>query len=141
MQFYRRTSKSAGVPIVPMIDILTILLIFFIIHTQWKKTPNVLKINVPTMEYIEGSKNKDVRDILSVSGSSEIYLNGEKQTKTSLITALQKLKDSNPDLKLQLDLDQDASFGTLADIWDALTAVDIDVNKVPARIEAVKTSN
>ncbi len=141
MQFYRRTSKSAGLPIVPMIDILTILLIFFIIHTQWKKTPNVLKINVPTMEYIEGSKNKEVRDILSVSGTSEIYLNGEKQTKTSLITALQKLKDSNPDLKLQLDLDQDASFGTLADIWDALTAVDIDVNKVPARIEAVKTSN
>ena len=28
-------------PIVPMIDILTILLIFFIVHTQWKKPPGV----------------------------------------------------------------------------------------------------
>lgn len=28
MQFYRKKAKSMGVPIVPMIDILTILLIF-----------------------------------------------------------------------------------------------------------------
>lgn len=37
MQFYRKKARSMGVPIVPMIDILTILLIFFIVHTQWKK--------------------------------------------------------------------------------------------------------
>lgn len=29
MQFYRKKARSMGVPIVPMIDILTILLIFF----------------------------------------------------------------------------------------------------------------
>ena len=33
MQFYRKKARSMGVPIVPMIDILTILLIFFIVHT------------------------------------------------------------------------------------------------------------
>lgn len=37
MQFYRKKGRTMGVPIVPMIDILTILLIFFIVHTQWKK--------------------------------------------------------------------------------------------------------
>lgn len=29
MQFYRKKARSMGVPIVPMIDILTILLIFY----------------------------------------------------------------------------------------------------------------
>lgn len=47
MQFYRKKAKSMGVPIVPMIDILTILLIFFIVHTQWKKPQSLLKIDVP----------------------------------------------------------------------------------------------
>ena len=44
MQFYRKKARSMGVPIVPMIDILTILLIFFIVHTQWKKPQSLLKI-------------------------------------------------------------------------------------------------
>ena len=34
MQFYRKKARTMGVPIVPMIDILTILLIFFIVHRR-----------------------------------------------------------------------------------------------------------
>ena len=53
MQFYRKKARSMGVPIVPMIDILTILLIFFIVHTQWKKPQSLLKIDVPGAEFID----------------------------------------------------------------------------------------
>ena len=55
MQFYRKKASSMGVPIVPMIDILTILLIFFIVHTQWKKPQSLLKIDVPGAEFMEGT--------------------------------------------------------------------------------------
>ncbi|MCB5932793.1 biopolymer transporter ExbD, partial [[Eubacterium] rectale] len=55
MQFYRKKAKSMGVPIVPMIDILTILLIFFIVHTQWKKPQSLLKIDVPGAEFMKGT--------------------------------------------------------------------------------------
>ena len=54
MQFYRKKARTMGVPIVPMIDILTILLIFFIVHTQWKKPQSLLKIDVPGAEFMEG---------------------------------------------------------------------------------------
>lgn len=55
MQFYRKKARTMGVPIVPMIDILTILLIFFIVHTQWKKPQSLLKIDVPGAEFMEGA--------------------------------------------------------------------------------------
>ena len=35
MQFYRKKARTMGVPIVPMIDILTILLIFFIVPVSY----------------------------------------------------------------------------------------------------------
>ena len=62
MQFYRKKARSMGVPIVPMIDILTILLIFFIVHTQWKKPQSLLKIDVPGAEFMEGTPSSEHRD-------------------------------------------------------------------------------
>ena len=61
MQFYRKKGRTMGVPIVPMIDILTILLIFFIVHTQWKKPQTLLKIDVPGAEFIEGAPSTEQR--------------------------------------------------------------------------------
>lgn len=43
MQFYRKKARSMGVPIVPMIDILTILLIFFIVHTRGRSRSPCLR--------------------------------------------------------------------------------------------------
>ena len=128
MQFYRKKARSMGVPIVPMIDILTILLIFFIVHTQWKKPQSLLKIDVPGAEFMEGTPSSEQRAVLAVTGTSAI----------SLAAALEALKKENPGVKLQLDVDKKAEFGIIVGIWDALTSVGIDAGEVPARIEINK---
>lgn len=125
-------------PIVPMIDILTILLIFFIVHTQWKKPQNLLKIDVPGVEYIEGEQTSERRGVLAVSASSTITLNGREVTPEQLAEALRDYCKTHPDKKLQLDVDKGASFGTIVRIWDTLTAVGVDAKEVPARIEIRK---
>ena len=131
MQFYRKKARSMGVPIVPMIDILTILLIFFIVHTQWKKPQSLLKIDVPGAEFMEGTPSSEQRAVLGVTGTSAISLN-------ELAAALEALKKENPGVKLQLDVDKKAEFGVIVGIWDALTSVGIDAGEVPARIEINK---
>ena len=131
MQFYRKKARSMGVPIVPMIDILTILLIFFIVHTQWKKPQSLLKIDVPGAEFMEGTPSSEQRAVLAVTGTSAISMN-------ELAAALEALKKENPGVKLQLDVDKKAEFGVIVGIWDALTSVGIDAGEVPARIEINK---
>ena len=126
MQFYRKKARSMGVPIVPMIDILTILLIFFIVHTQWKKPQSLLKIDVPGAEFMEGTPSSEQRAVLAVTEMNE------------LAAALEALKKENPGVKLQLDVDKKAEFGVIVGIWDALTSVGIDAGEVPARIEINK---
>ena len=132
MQFYRKKGRTMGVPIVPMIDILTILLIFFIVHTQWK-------IDVPGAEFIEGAPSTEQRAVLAVTEESSISLNGYLVEIDELPAALERLKKENPDIKLQLDVDKKAAFGVIVGIWDALTSVGIDAGEVPARIEISKS--
>ena len=138
MQFYRKKARSMGVPIVPMIDILTILLIFFIVHTQWKKPQSLLKIDVPGAEFMEGTPSSEQRAVLAVTGTSAISLNGRLVEMNELAAALEALKKENPGVKLQLDVDKKAEFGVIVGIWDALTSVGIDAGEVPARIEINK---
>ena len=139
MQFYRKKGRTMGVPIVPMIDILTILLIFFIVHTQWKKPQTLLKIDVPGAEFIEGAPSTEQRAVLAVTEESSISLNGYLVEIDELPAALERLKKENPDIKLQLDVDKKAAFGVIVGIWDALTSVGIDAREVPARIEISKS--
>lgn len=140
MQFYRKKARTMGVPIVPMIDILTILLIFFIIHTQWKKPQSLLKIDVPGTEFIEGENSTESRDVLSVSDQSVITLNGKPVEEKALPDIIQSLKKEKPELKLQLDVDKHAAFGVVVAIWDALTSAGIDLGDAPARIEIKSAS-
>ncbi len=140
MQFYRKKSRSLTVPIVPMLDILTILLIFFIVHTQWKKPQSLLKIDVPGAEFIEGRPVDKPRNVLAVTNDSTVALNGKTIEVEALPAALEALKKQYPDLQLQLDVDKNAAFGVIVSIWDALSAVGIDAGEVPARIEVVKPS-
>ena len=96
MQFYRKKGRTMGVPIVPMIDILTILLIFFIVHTQWKKPQTLLKIDVPGAEFIEGAPSTEQRAVLAVTEESSISLNGYLVEIDELPAALERLKKENP---------------------------------------------
>lgn len=140
MQFYRKKARSMGVPIVPMLDILTILLIFFIVHTQWKKPQTLLKIDVPGAEFMEGTPSTEQRAVLAVTGESSVSLNGKLVEMAELPSVLEALKREQPGIKLQLDVDKKAAFGVIVGIWDALTSVGIDAGEVPARIEISKSA-
>ena len=56
MKIYDRRFGQQGITIVPMLDILTILLIFFIVHTEFKRQVSVLKLDVPQTQHLAGTQ-------------------------------------------------------------------------------------
>jgi biopolymer transport protein ExbD len=44
------------------------------------------------------------------------------------------MKATRPEAKLELKVDEKASFGLLIQLWDALTKAGFKVNDVPARV-------
>lgn len=135
MQFPRVQRKRAEVPIVPMIDILFILLVFFIVSTTFKKPREVLQIELPTIKEIPSDKITDTRSVIAVDATGNITLDTLAVPEGLLGAYLTAFQKQNPGRKLELEADRRLPLQRLLEIWDALGKAGISINEVPARIK------
>lgn len=126
MRFYARKRRSPAVNVVSLIDILAILLIFFIVTTTFKKNPPRLQINLPDSKAAEASpaqRNEPL--VLAVKNADEITL-GDKPVKLpGLAGALRTAIATNPSRPVALQADREAPFGVVVSVLDALKAAGI----------------
>lgn len=135
MNIYTRRHAAAGVPIVPMLDILTILLIFFIVHTEFKRQNQVLPVTLPQTQHLSGVRGDADTLLLELDGTGRIALGGQIIPLEQLSEAVERLRHSNPELKIQVSAAEDSSMGSFITIMDVLTAAGVDVEQVPVRID------
>jgi biopolymer transport protein ExbD len=139
MQFHRPARTRSQVPIVPMIDILFILLIFFIVSTQFKKPRNVLRIELPTVREVPSEKVTDTRSVISVDADGVVTLDGLKVPEGLLESYLAAYQKQNPGRKLELEADRKLPLERLLAIWDSMLKAGLEIKDVPARIRLPKS--
>jgi biopolymer transport protein ExbD len=135
MHFHRHHRKRAEVPIVPMIDILFILLVFFIVSTTFKKPRDVLRIQLPTVREIPSDQVTDTRSIIAVDALGNISLDSLAVPEGLLESYLAAYQKQNPGRKLELEADRKLPLERLLSVWDSLTKAGIEIKDVPARIK------
>lgn len=135
MKFHRTSRKRAEVPIVPMIDILFILLVFFIVSTTFKKPREVLRIELPTVKEIPSSEVIETRSIIAVDASGNITLDSLAVPEGLLESYLTAYKKQNPNRLLELEADRRLPLERLLSIWESMTKAGIQIKDVPARIK------
>ena len=139
MEFYRPKKRPLNVPIIPLIDILAILLIFFIVSTTFKKPKvarPIIEIQLPTVREVPTTTTTEERATLAVSPDGRITLDGyELASPDFLADTLIVFKRENPGRKLELAADQGVTLSQLFMVWDALTRAGIEIKDVPARIK------
>ena len=135
MHFYRHSRKRAEVPIVPMIDILFILLVFFIVSTTFKKPREILRIELPTVREIPSDTVADARSVIAVDAMGNISLDSLAVPEGLLESYLAAYQKQNPGRKLELEADRKLPLERLLQVWDSLTKAGIQIKDVPARIK------
>lgn len=135
MTFYTPNKKRQGIPIVPMLDILTILLIFFIVHTQLKTQQHVLKIDLPQTHHLAGDIAPKDQVLLEIDDGGTMALGGKKIESGQLENAVQELLRRQPEARVQVSAAEGAPMGALVRVMDILTAAGIDTPQVPVRID------
>ncbi|MES2981967.1 MAG: biopolymer transporter ExbD [Verrucomicrobiota bacterium] len=136
MKFYRIQRQAAQVPIVSLIDILFILLVFFIVTMTFKKPREVLQIELPTVKEITSNKITDTRSVIAVDALGNVTLDSLPVAEGLLGTYLTAFQKQNPGRKLELEADRRLPLERLLQVWDALSKAGIRINEVPARIKA-----
>jgi biopolymer transport protein ExbD len=119
MKFAVRKRRAPSIIIVSLVDILTILLIFFVVSTTFKKDQPEVQINLPESKTATKAPAELEHAVVSVDANDEVKLDGKIIAVDELENAVKSLPDTRRST-LALQADKKASFGTIVKVMDAL---------------------
>jgi biopolymer transport protein ExbD len=119
MRFYTRSKRPLSINIVSLIDILTILLIFFIVTTQFKKAEPEVQIKLPESTSATEEKRSEEPVIIYATKDQKIFL-GERQVPLPTLAAeLSKIKAAAKSPVFALKADEDVPLSFFVKVLDA----------------------
>ena len=131
MTFYTRKRRAPSVIIVSLIDILAILLIFFIVTTTFQKNQPQLQINLPESKTAEQAPAENSQPlVLRIKSADQITLDEKPVTLETLTDALKALREQAPARPIAMQADREAPFGVVVKALDALR--DAGIKNIPA---------
>ncbi len=134
MKIYTHKPILQGINIVPMLDILAILLIFFIVQTEFKRQVSVLHLDIPETRHLAGSTGDRNQILLEVGADGELALGGKILTAEEMPEAVQQLLRDNPEATIQVSAAQGAELGRFIQVLDTLNEAGLSMDDVPIRI-------
>ncbi|EPZ49441.1 transport energizing protein, ExbD/TolR family [Bacteriovorax sp. BAL6_X] len=113
----KRTRQEANADITPLIDVVFLLLIFFMTSTVFKKSELALLLSLPKTE--SGEQASTDSKVLTIELSKEeVAIAGKKYTVEQLDAQLAAIKDKNKAIDLRVD--QEVQYSRLVRILDVL---------------------
>jgi biopolymer transport protein ExbD len=119
MKFAVRKRRAPSIIIVSLVDILTILLIFFVVSTTFKKDQPEVQINLPESKTATNAPAELDHALVTVNQDDEVKLDGNTIAVDELEGAVRNLSATQKS-SLALQADKKASFGAIIKVLDAL---------------------
>ena len=124
--------------ILPMIDVLFAILLFFVLSSLILNRNRMIEINRP-----KSSSNATINEnavVVSIKQNGEIYINSEPSHQTSFITDLKIAKQNSLTTRLLIDADETIQYGNIFNIIEQGKSAEFEsIGLVTNRLS--KTSN
>ena len=117
----RFRESEEGIPqimVVPMIDIMFFLLVFFMIATVNMSDSGKMPIKLASMQQLQISKIQGLE--IAVDRENKFYVNHEAIPSEKLYSIVQKAVTINPELLVILKIDKNSRFSSTADVINGL---------------------
>ena len=119
MKFRRRTTPHVlGFQIAPMVDILLVLLCFFIVTWSFARKEMELDVKVPAAESSTESRSVMNQTVLNVKADGTIVWNRKSNEASDLRTKLLQLSSLYPDYAIILRGDERANYKSIMNVLD-----------------------
>ena len=116
MSLIVRKRRTPTINIVPLVDVLTVLLFFFLVTMQFKQV-STLNITVPKIE-TAGENEIQERIVIALSPEGETFLNDRPVEKAQLEAAMKLAGELTPDLPILLIADEEVSLKHVTEVMD-----------------------
>ena len=111
----RKPDEEGEINITPMLDIVFIMLIFFIVTTSFVKEPGIN----PSRPYAETAATKERGNIMiAVSRDDQIWMNKNRVELAGVRQLVEAARAENPESSVIIVADESASTGMVIDLMD-----------------------
>lgn len=134
MKFIRQPVEAVEVNLTPLIDVVFLLLIFFMVSTTFTKERE-LTIDLP--EAVGEASTEDPLQIeIIVSADGEYAVNGKRLVNRELATlrkAIIEVSDGNTDLPLIISADKDTPYQSVISVMDIAGQIGFTKQSLPIK--------
>ena len=132
MQFRLKRISKPIINIAPLVDVLFLLLIFFMVTSTFVEQPNI-QLELPSTKYAETSEIKELQLVITRYG--KIYLQDQIVNINELESVLRDLTVQMNEKTLVLKADKDVPYGTVIKFMDAAKGAGMNKIIAPTLLE------
>jgi len=112
----RRPLRKARIEIIPMIDTVFFLLVFFMMASLSMSVHGGIPVNLPKAARAEAARAPAT---ISISRDGAVYLDRERVDPAGLAARLGSRARSEPEMAVVIEADTDVAHGRVVDVMDA----------------------
>ncbi len=114
----RRERRRARIEIIPMIDVVFFLLVFFMMASLSMTVYRGMPVNLP--RGTSGTDTPAESAAITVARDGQAYLDRQPVTRAALDARLRSLVGANPAVAIVITADEEVAHGRVVDVLDAV---------------------
>ena len=117
--------EEEGINLTPMLDVVFIMLIFFIVTASFVKEAGIDVLR-PEAETAVNKKNANI--LVAISGNNEIWIDRQKVDRQAVRGQIERLHAENPEGSVLIQADRDSDSETLLAVMAAAREAKVGVS-------------
>lgn len=116
MKFREKRIAKSIINLTPMVDMLFLILLFFLVTSSFSEQPNI-KLELPSTRYAATSNLED--RVLIISEDGELFFENKPVEMKNLVQILKNAFSTHDDKTLTMRADKHVSYGIIVEVMDA----------------------
>ncbi len=112
----KRITRTSIINLTPMVDVLFLILLFFLVTSNFIEQPNI-KLELPSTKYASTSKLAEW--VLTISQDGKLFFQNKPVERNNLVSELKNAFSNQDDKTLVLKADKNVPYGVVIDVMDA----------------------
>ena len=132
MKFLRKKNTELSLEVTPLIDIVFLLLIFFVLNSQFEKL-TTMELSLPKVNSNQLNELANEKLIIEINSAEEVILNGKRLSEFSYKSLNDFIINNYPEnKKAVISADSDTKYQYLVTVMDVLNKNNFDSVEINA---------
>jgi len=134
--FFEETDETDGFQMAPMIDVVFLLLIFFMCVTTFSRLESETKVSLPATVTGGAAQSARTEIVINIDDAGRIFVGTDEYTVVALMGYLKKAHETDPGADVVIRGDRGARHGVVMSVLDACSRAGFTGAKLRSKKES-----